>query len=385
MEGSTHIVLDERFVIHVLDPRQPAAQCSQSLTPLLEAFRSTLEAYLLSLLKPGFRRKHFARFRADSPVLNTYQELLDSVKRFGRVDDVIFLAASQALARHLFRSMQPSGEEAPIRRPGVITPGDLLVGMFYTESLELEPTPYLFMIKVDLETGVQRQIETPGHGAWRTVLRQQEGLLPKISASHVQKSALVRWADDPHMYDVIMTDPQGGKQGIAKFFAEDFLQTEPFRTDAEKVDLLFRRTHAWIVDQADELSPQESGEVMEAVRNLFESRREMEAPVSPRELVEAIPLREPRDAVVVQALKQSFTEALTVQEPGEESISADLEIMLQTLPPPVVSSRVTYELDGGVRLSGDREAIDRLFVRPPERGEHGTEFTIRTSMFRPTL
>lgn len=385
MEGSTHIVLDERFVIHVLDHRQAAAQCSQSLTPLPDAFRSTLEAYLLSLLKPRFRRKHFGRFRADSPVLNTYRELLDSMKRFGRVEDAIFLEASQALARHLFRAMQQSGAEAAASRPGVITPGDLLVGMFYTESLELEPTPYLFMTKVDLETGVQRQIETPDQGTFRTVLRQQEGLLPKISASHVQKSALVRWADDPQMYDVIMTDPQGGKQGIAKFFAEDFLQTEPFRTDEEKAELLFRRTHSWIVDQADELSPQESGEVIEAVRNLFESHRETEEPVSPRELVEAIPLREPRDTVVVQALKQSFAEALAVPEPDEEPIPADLEIMLQTLPQPVVSSRVTYELDGGVRLSGDREAIERLFLRPPERGKYGTEFTIRTSTFRPII
>ncbi|ETX04483.1 nucleoid-associated protein [Candidatus Entotheonella palauensis] len=385
MEGSTHIVLDERFVIHVLDHRQPVAQCSQSLTPLPEAFRSTLEAYLLSLLKPRFRRKHFARFRPGSPVLDTYQELLDSVKRFGRVEDAIFLEASQQLAKQLFQAMQQLSGETAAGRAGVITPGDLLVGMFYTESLELEPTPYLFMIKVDLETGVQRQIESPGNGALRMVLRQQEGMLPKISSSNVQKSALVRWADDPQLYDVVMTDPQGGKQGIAKFFAEDFLQTEPFRTDEEKAELLFRRTHSWIVEQQDELSPQESGEVIEAVRNLFESHRDMDEPVSPRELVEAIPLREPRDTVVVQALKQSFAEALTVPEPDEEPIPADLEIMIQTLPQPVISSRVTYELDGGVRLSGDREAIERLFLRPPERGDYGTEFTIRTSTFRPIL
>jgi hypothetical protein len=385
MEGSTHIVLDERFVIHVLDHRQPAAQCSQSLTPLPEVFRSTLEAYLLSLLKPRFRRKHFGRFRAGSPVLHTYQELLDHVKRFGRVEDTIFLEASQQLARQLFRAMQQSGPEGATGRPGVITAGDLLVGMFYTESLEHKPTPYLFMIKVDLETGVQRQIETPGHGGLRMVLRQQEGLLPKISASHVQKSALVRWADDPHRYDVVMTDPQGGKQGIAKFFAENFLQTEPFRTDEEKAELLFRRTHSWIVDREDELSPQESGDVIEAVRHIFETRRSLDEPVSPRELVEAIPLSEPRETVTVQALRQSFAEALTISEPDEEPIPADLEIMIQTLPQPVASSRVTYELDGGVRLSGDREALDRLFVRPPRRVDNGTEFTIRTSTFRPIL
>jgi len=385
MEGSTHIVLDERFVIHVLDHRQPAAQCSQSLTPLPEALRSTLEVYLLSLLKPRFRRKHLGRFRAGSPVLHAYQKLLDSVKRFGRIEDAIFLEASQQLARHLFQVMQQSNTEADGDRPGLITRGDLLVGLFYTEALEREPTPYLFMIKVDLETGMQRQIETLGNGALHTVLRQREGLLPKISASHVQKSALVRWADDPHRYDVVMTDPQGGKRGIAKFFAEGFLQTDPFRTDEEKAELLFRRTHSWIVDQEGELSPKESGDVIEAVRHLFETHSTMDEPVSPRELVEAIPLSESRDTVAVQALRQSFTEALIVSEPDEEPITEDLEIMIQTLPQPVASSRVTYELDGGVRLSGDREALERLFVRPPQRLDNGTEFTIRTSTFRPIL
>jgi hypothetical protein len=385
MEGSTQIVLDERFVIHVLDHRQPAAQCSQSLTPLPEALRSTLEVYLLSLLKPRFRRKHFGRFRADSPVLHAYQDLLDSIKRFGRIEDAIFLDASQQLARHLFQAMQSSSTEVSGDRPGLITPGDLLVGMFYTESIEPERTPYLLMIKVDLETGVQRQIETPGDGAWRTVLRQREGLLPKISASHVQKSALVRWVDDPHRYDVIMTDPQGGKQGIAKFFAEGFLQIEPFRTDEEKAELLFRRTHSWIVDQESELSPQESGDVIEAVRHLFETHSTMDEPVSPRDLVEAIPLSEAREIGAVQALRQSFADALTVSEPDEAPITEELEIMLQTLPQPVVSRRVTYELDGGVRLSGDREALERLFVRPPQRLDNGTEFTIRTTTFRPIL
>jgi hypothetical protein len=124
---------------------------------------------------------------------------------------------------------------------------------------------------------------------------------------------------------------------------------------------------------------------MEAVRHIFETHSALDEPVSPRELVDAIPLSESRETVAVQALRQSFVEALTTPESDEEPIPADLEIMIQTLPQPVMSSRVTYELDGGVRLSGDREAIERLFVRPPQRVDHGTEFTIRTSIFRPIL
>jgi hypothetical protein len=38
-----------------------------------------------------------------------------------------------------------------------------------------------------------------------------------------------------------------------------------------------------------------------------------------------------------------------------------------------------------VRLSGEQEAIERLFVHPPRRmGEH-TELTIRTLTFRPVV
>jgi hypothetical protein len=46
---------------------------------------------------------------------------------------------------------------------------------------------------------------------------------------------------------------------------------------------------------------------------------------------------------------------------------------------------VTYELDFGVRLSGEQEAIERLFVQPPRRVAEHTELTIRTLTFRPVV
>jgi hypothetical protein len=49
----------------------------------------------------------------------------------------------------------------------------------------------------------------------------------------------------------------------------------------------------------------------------------------------------------------------------------------------VARTRVTYQLDDGVQLSGDQEALERLFVRPPHRVDGTTEFTIRTTTFRP--
>jgi hypothetical protein len=387
MEGWTDITIDERFVIHVIDNRQPAAQCSQVLTPLPEAFRDTLQTYLLSLLKPRFRRKHYGQFRPESPVLQEYQRLQDSVKRLGSVAESLFLDVSQRLARLLFNAMQQSGQNGASPRPGAITPGDLLVGMFYNSSLEFDVStvPCLFVIKVDLETAVQRQIEPRDNGGIRTVLTRQEGLIPKISASAIQKSALIRWADDLETYDVVMTDPQGGKQGIAKFFADDFLRTEPFRTPDEQAELLFRRAHEWMTEHEDVLSPQERGEVMETVRELLETHQINAEPVTPRHMVEALPLTEARDEVAVQELRVSFEAAITVPDIEVDYIPPDRELFIQRVPAPVTKTRVTYLLDDGVQLSGDPDVLAQLFVQPPHVVDGKTEFAIRTSIFRPSL
>ncbi len=385
MEACTDIAIDESFVIHVLDNRQAVVQSSQALTPLPEAFRTTLKTYLLSLLKPQFRRKHYGRFQPESHVLQAYQGLLTEVERHGGVEAEHFLTMSQRLAALLFEAMQQSGGNGVRPRPGGITPGDLLVGLFYGCAPQASPVPYVFLIKVDLESAMQRQLQPHDAGGMQTVLRRQEGLIPKLSAEHIQKSALIRCADDPSTYDVLMTDPQGGRQGVAKFFAVDFLHTEPFRTPDEQVELLFRRTNTWVSAHEEILSPQERGEVMESIRTLLEDHSTQAEPLTPLQLVEALPLSEPREPVVVQELRQSFEAWLTVPDRELESIPADRELLIQNVPQAVAKTRVTYQLDAGVQLSGEQEALARLFTTPPHRVGDDTEFTIRTSTFRPIL
>jgi hypothetical protein len=46
---------------------------------------------------------------------------------------------------------------------------------------------------------------------------------------------------------------------------------------------------------------------------------------------------------------------------------------------------VTYLLDDGVQLSGDSDALAQFFLQPPHMVDGKTEFTIRTSTFRPSL
>ena len=75
METVTDIAVQDCFVIHVLDNRLPAVQCSQALTPLPDTLRASLHRYLLALLKPQFRRKRYGRFRPESVVLQAYQQM----------------------------------------------------------------------------------------------------------------------------------------------------------------------------------------------------------------------------------------------------------------------------------------------------------------------
>jgi hypothetical protein len=382
MDMCTDIAIHQDFVIHVLDNSQPAAQYSAALTPLPDGLQGVLEKYLLALLRPEFRRKRFGRFRPDSPVRHEYQRLL-TASTGGRVDGALFLDVSQRLAAQLFTAMRQTPQNGSRSRPGEVTPGDLLVGLFYSRAPEPSTTPYLFLIKVDLESGLQRQLRALANGSVQTVLTACDGLLPKLSAEHIHNSALIQYRNDPSTYDVLMTDPQGGKQGVAKFFAEDFLQTEPFQTPAEQAELLFMRTHAWVTEHAESLSPQEQHEILQSVRSHITAQAASAAPLAPRELAAAIPLRELRPAETVQALRHSFQE--TVVPPAENGHNgrSEHELALRIVPPRVAKTRITYELDGGVHLSGDQDALERLFVRPPQRQNGVTEFTIRTTTFRP--
>jgi hypothetical protein len=385
METVTDIAVQDCFVIHVLDNRLPAVQCSQALTPLPDTLRASLHRYLLSLLKPQFRRKRHGRFRPESVVLQAYQQILASRGRQGQVETSTFLAASQAIAIRLFDVMRQSPQNGSRPHPGTITPGDLLVGLFQGTAPQPVLEPWLFLIKVDLESALQRQMQPYGTDGVRTILTARDGLMPKLSTEKVQKFALIRFVDDPSIYDVLMTDPQGGKAEVAKFFAEDFLQTEAFRTADEQVELLFTRTYDWVSAHQEALSPQERGAVLESVRTLLVERTAHAEPVAPRDLVASLPLIEPRPQEAVAELRQSFEMILTAPDHGVDSIPINRELRIQTVPRVAQRTLVTYELDFGVRLSGEQEAIERLFVHPPRRVAEHTELTIRTLTFRPVV
>jgi hypothetical protein len=385
METVTNIAVQDCFVIHVLDNRLPAVQCSQALTPLPDTLRASLHRYLLALLKPQFRRKRHGRFRPESVVLQAYQQMLASQHRHGQVETSDFIAASQAIATRLFDVMRQSPQNGSHPHPGTITPGDLLLGLFHGTTPQPVLEPWLFLIKVDLESALQRQIQPYGTDGVQTILTARDGLIPKLSTEKVQKFALIRFADDPSTYDVLMTDPQGGKAEIAKFFAEDFLQTEVFRTADEQVELLFTRTYDWVSAHEEALSPQERGAVLESVRTLLVERTAQAEPVAPRDLVASLPLIEPRPQEAVAELRQSFEMTLTAPNHGVDSIPINRELRIQTVPRVAQRMQVTYELDFGVRLSGEQEAIERLFVHPPRRVVEHTELTIRTLTFRPMV
>src|SRR5215813_15098972 len=154
METVTDIVIHDHFVIHVLDHHLPAVQCSQALTPLPDTLRASLHRYLLALLKPQFGRKRYGRFRPESVVLQAYQHMLASQRRHGQVEATDFLTASQAIATRLFDVMRQSPQNGSRPHPGSITPGDLLVGLFQGLAPQPVPEPWLFLIKVDLESAL---------------------------------------------------------------------------------------------------------------------------------------------------------------------------------------------------------------------------------------
>jgi hypothetical protein len=76
---------------------------------------------------------------------------------------------------------------------------------------------------------------------------------------------------------------------------------------------------------------------------------------------------------------------LTAPHNGVDSIPINRELRIQTVPRVAQRTQMTYELDFGVRLSGEQEAIERLFVHPPRRVAEHTELMLRTLTFRPVV
>lgn len=386
MHHLTDITLDDRFVIHILDNRQPQPQLSQALTPMPEPIHNQIRAYIQSILRPAFRRKRFARFRPDAAVLEEYQQLLRDVNQNnGNLDTSLFLHVSQRIAGRLFAAMQGGQSNGNADRPGDIAPGDLIVGLFYADLPLSASNLFMYLIKVDLQSGFQRQQHLRSNGRLQTLLQPCDDLLPQIDTRHIQKTALLRFANDPDSYDVIMTDPQGGKHDIAKFFADDFLATEPFYTPDEQAELLFQRTQTWLTEHEAELSPQERQGVLQNMRSFLTESLDTDHPVMPRDLVSSLPLTEPRPAELVAELRHTFEETITMPEGNGSSIPPERELVFENLPQQVIRKRVTYQLDHGVQLTGDEESIQSLFTAPPHRVQKDTEFTIRTTTFRPML
>jgi hypothetical protein len=105
----------------------------------------------------------------------------------------------------------------------------------------------------------------------------------------------------------------------------------------------------------------------------------------PRDLVITLPLLDSRPAPALQELRQSFQDTLMASEAQRLPITLEEEFHVATVPPRVARRRAVYQLDHGVQLSGEQEALERLFAQPPHRVGSSTEFTIRTTTFRHVL
>ena len=198
METVTDIAIQDCFVIHVLDNRLPAVQCSQALTPLPETLRASLHRYLLALLKPQFRRKRYGRFRPESVVLQAYQQMLASRRQQGRSRTTEFLAASQAIAARLFDVMRQSPREwlpPPSRHHHTRgSVGGAVSGHGPAASARTVALPHQGGFGIGSVSGRSNRMALDGV---QTILTARDGLMPKLSTEKVQKFALIRFVDDP--------------------------------------------------------------------------------------------------------------------------------------------------------------------------------------------
>src|ERR1043165_435945 len=129
--------------------------------------------------------------------------------------DSPFVDLSQALARSLMTAMKTHA---------FIAAGDLAVCLYAAEKYPA--TPFLALFKLDPGRALLQKVDPRADGKQAVTLDALNNVLP-TQEEQLQKAALVPPAGTYNEFDLLLLDRQA--PGVAKFFAQTFLNTTPAR------------------------------------------------------------------------------------------------------------------------------------------------------------
>lgn len=237
MDAADQITLHD-LIIHKVDHiNQTKPRLSELKSPISEAVDLYVREQIVLNREHEFSRDGL--FRPPPKDKPDMKQLCDDLL----ASDARFVPQSQAIAEHLFAS---------INNDGRIRPGDLVVCTFSETKSEKS----LALLKMDPQDSFITDEET-FKGKRRLVLKQVRDVMP-IGA--LQKCAFILPAAlRTKRQDLIVLDQQQARYGVshvvASFFSKDFLQCRVGLNDREATQAFLSASAAWIDSRKDAWEP----------------------------------------------------------------------------------------------------------------------------------
>ncbi|HEV2457800.1 MAG TPA: nucleoid-associated protein [Ktedonobacterales bacterium] len=252
-----------------------------------------------------------------------------------------FVAASRGLAERLFAQM----------RPRTIAPGDFAIAVYTWGDT---PVRHVALLKLDPDHRLAREFTRAGMKT-RVTIGVAANILP--STKRLQKCALLTVPAPGAGFDITLLDMQAGPNadGVAAFFYRGFLGAELSPSPRRRTREFLRYCDAWMSQQRDQLTPADLITFYQARRGALAAATLDCATFVTAALPHHPHLRDNLEAQLAPLIA-----------PADDATQAGAFAVDPVVAAPVVA-RVTYELDGGARLSVPADRFAELVRIEPER------------------
>jgi hypothetical protein len=349
MRGIEKLILD-RAIIHQVDPGPSGLGVSGRELALDNAPK--LVEFLSGHIRNGLgdsqtRAAKWPDDAVSAEVPATCQALLE-----GTLD---LITGSQRLATAL---------HAAIRDDQRISRGALAVAIYRDATVsDLEAERFLALVKLDPSGVFRPEWHTDATGTRYLSVTELPNALPTLQ-QRLQKCAFVRAIRADDAYHLLVLDRQSPEVS-AKFFMEGFLRAELAMDDKALTERLYRAlltVRRRLQDAEPPLPADRLFALDDAIRGLFAGRT-----IDLGEWLPTLPQRE-RNAIddEVQSLQL------------DRAFDVDPETQAQ-----LVTGKVRYRGDRGLRLQVDRDAYGDVVKPPVEIGPRRFRIVIETSRWEP--
>jgi len=283
MRDATNIQLDQ-LIIHILDPKRPDSPVLSECTIPLEGDQRIVDYFVThiqnSLKNPTAKAARFVVID-DEIVSGVCKALLE--------DRLDLVEGSRRLAQGLYEII------AEDRR---INACDLAVCLYRAENQHSE-SRYLALLSIEPSEVFRHKKEHDPQGNLYVNYEIETEIMP-TTREKLQKCAFIQGLEPRPDYDMMMLDRQK-REGVAKFFIEDFMGAKPALDARQRTDHLYRGLVSAHNQIHHELQPHENESLHQAIQVAITSDG-----INIDTWVRSLPLSEEHKTQIAQVVSQNL-------------------------------------------------------------------------------